>query len=383
MRMFSKSLSFRSLPSVIVSGAVVVACMIVSVCSGVCISACTSTQPIMQTQCTVTDSQAVAQTLNSIHRAIGLDVMRRLSFANQPTSEGALSRNSTGYFHVRFQMSISTLTMYAVLAENVTEVEKAVKAIEYSFQYQLPDGDFRLIQPASLAQMPPASEVDLASGSAFFLSSLGVSLSALQESRWFTTSNEARPYRERIEALRPKIVLALERLMQRSEILLRADAAAPNRLLFDALAYQTLGTYGNIAEAQRLATRFTEAALALQVAEGYFQEGSGYDSSYQGVGLSVGWNVYLTLAPAQSALRERLWKALSCGTSWQRSRILPSGEIITQGNARVYPGGEKFLGEEKSIAWKDTVFSFWYYFHLSQRAEYNTLAMSVLRYYDR
>lgn len=347
------------------------------------LGSCTSTQPVIQTQCTANDSQKVAHTLNSIHRSIGLEYLRRLASANQPTSDGALSRNTTGYFHVRFQMSISALTTYAILAENTTELEKAVKAIEYSFQYQLPDGDFRLIQPTSLSQLPPASEVDLASGTAFFLSSLGVCLSTMQESRWFTTSTEARPYRERIEQLRPSITLALQMLMRKRDILLRGDAQAPNRLFFDALAYQTLGTYVNNTEAQTLATQFIEAALALQVSEGYFKEGTGYDSSYQGVGVSVGWNVYLTLPTNQNILRERLWKALSCGTSWQQSRIAQSGEILTQGNARVYPGGEKFLGEEKSIAWKDTVFSFWYYFHLSQLLEYNSLAMKVLKYYDR
>lgn len=346
------------------------------------LSSCTSTQPITQTQCTTLDSQQVAHTLNSIHQAIGLDYMRRLALANQPNAEGALSRNIRAYFHVRFQISISTLTLYAVGAQNTAELEKAVKAIEYSFAYQKPDGDFQIVQPSTLTNVPPPMEVDLASGAAFFLSSLGVSLTSMQESTWFMTSAEARPYRERIERLKPKFESALQHLMRKSEVLRRGDAEAPNRLFFDALAYQTLGNYLKNTEAQALAVQFVEAGLALQVPEGYFKEGTGYDSSYQGVGLSVGWNIYLTLPP-QSAIKSRLWKALTCGTSWQRSRVTANGEILTQGNARVYPGGEKFLGEEKEIAWKDTVFSFWYFFHATQITEYKTLADAMLKFYDR
>jgi hypothetical protein len=346
------------------------------------LNSCTSTQPVTQTQCTTLDSQKVAHTINTIHQAIGLDYMRRLAQANQPNAEGALSRNITAYFHVRFQISVSTLTLYAILSQSTAELEKAVKAIEYSFAYQKPDGDFQFIQPPSLSNLPQATEVDLASGAAFFLSSLGIGLASMQESVWFTTSNEARPYRERIEKLRPKFEAALQNLVRKSDVLRRGDVDAPNRLFFDALAYQTLGNYLKNSDAQALAMQFAEAALALQVSEGYFKEGTGYDSSYQGVGLSVGWNVYLTL-PSQSLIKSRLWKALACGTSWQRSRVTSRGEILTQGNSRVYPGGEKFLGEEKELAWKDTVFSFWYFFYLSQISEYNTLATTVLKFYDK
>jgi hypothetical protein len=345
-----------------------------------CTISCTQSQQTqMFTKCTV-DSQKVALNLNAMHLAIGLDNMRRLAYANQPNAEGALSRNITAYFHVRFQMSISTLTMYAILAQSTSELEKAVKTMEYSFLYQKPEGDFQIIVPTSLASMPPASETDLASGTAFFLSSLGIGLSSMQESSWFMTSPEARPYRERVERLKPKFEAALKYLMSKSDLLRRGDAEAPNRLFFDALAYQTLGRYVGNTSAQTLAETFVQAALALQKEAGYFQEGTGYDSSYQGVGLSVGWNVYMTL-PAQSGIKSRLWNALACGTSWQRSRVAANGEISLQGNSRVYKGGEKFLGEEKEIAWKDTLFSFWYYFHLSQVPDYKTLADAVLKFY--
>lgn len=87
------------------------------------------------------------------------------------------------------------------------------------------------------------------------------------------------------------------------------------------------------------------------------------------------------LLPAEHSLKPRLWKALSCGTNWQRTRVLASGEISTDGNARVYKGGEQFLGEEKNVAWKDTAFSFWYYFYLTQNEAFKRLGDAVVKFY--
>jgi hypothetical protein len=339
-----------------------------------------SAQPQPFTKCTV-DSQKVQLSINAIHLAIGLDNMRRLAYANQPNANGALSRNITAYFHVRFQMGISTLTTYAILAQNPVELEKAVKAIEYSFSFQKPEGDFQLVVPTSLSGMT-ATEADLTSGTAFFMSSLGLALSSMQESAWFRTAPEAKPYRERVERLKPKFEAALKYLLNQSDVLKRYDGAAPNRLFFNALAYLGVGAYLGSPVSMSFAEDFIQRALALQQEVGFFKEGTGYDSSYQGVALSLGWSIFMLL-PSQNSIKSRLWNALACGTSWQRSLTLASGEISTVGNARVFDGGESFLGQEKEIAWKDTVFSFWYYFHLTQNADYKRLGDAVLIFYGK
>lgn len=225
---------------------IIIATLCITLSAWLSLASCRQTVASSNTPCT-TDSQKVALTINAVHQAIGVDNMRRLAYANQPNTDGALSRNITAYFHVRFQLSISTLSIYAMLTQNTSELEKAVKTMEYSFSYLKPDGEFQLIVPTSLANMPPATEGDLASGTAFFLSSLGLALSSMQESSWFRTSAEAKPYRDRIERLRPRFELALKSFLNKRDILLKYDGQAPNRLLFDALAYQTLGTYlGNV-----------------------------------------------------------------------------------------------------------------------------------------
>lgn len=60
---------------------------------------------------------------------------------------------------------------------------------------------------------------------------------------------------------------------------------------------------------------------------------------------------------------------------------LATGEISTDGNTRVYPGGEGFLGEEKQVAWIDTLLSFYYMFHLTAQPEYLQLAEKIKLFY--
>jgi mannose/cellobiose epimerase-like protein (N-acyl-D-glucosamine 2-epimerase family) len=41
--------------------------------------------------------------------------------------------------------------------------------------------------------------------------------------------------------------------------------------------------------------------------------------------------------------------------AWQRTRIADDGTVLTDGNARVKPGGESFLGQAKQVDVPHTV----------------------------
>lgn len=113
---------------------------------------------------------------------------------------------------------------------------------------------------------------------------------------------------------------------------------------------------------------------------GYFLEIGGWDSSYQGVSIHVGFNLY-ALLPETEILRTALWDCLSCATDWQRSRVLVSGEISTQENTRVYPGGEQFLGNEKRVAWIDTMTGFFMMSYFTESNSYSTKANEIKNFY--
>ncbi len=60
-----------------------------------------------------------------------------------------------------------------------------------------------------------------------------------------------------------------------------------------------------------------------------------------------------------------------------------TGEVLTTGNTRVYPGGESFLGQPKIIAVGDIVMAFNYYYQLSGDTSVKSTADKVLAYYSK
>ncbi|MDX2183929.1 MAG: hypothetical protein SFW08_08095 [Gemmatimonadaceae bacterium] len=258
--------------------------------------------------------------------------------AVRPDTEGALGRNQVGYFHVRFQMGMAALA-------DAGRVEEALRAMSYGFSRTTADGDFPLVIPAGLSGTPTAA--DMASARAFFLSDAGAAAHALLDT--MLPSHEA----DQLAALAPAARRALDRLLADSLLLAAGDARAPNRLLFDALAYVSLGRWLEDARAVQAGRGFVAAALALQAPTGWFREGDGWDSSYQAVALARGWRVWALLP--MGGTRDSLGRALHCGTAWLASRIDGSGTISTVGNTRVFDGGESFLGTPKAMAWADAV----------------------------
>ena len=319
------------------------------------------------------------KTQNEITSLFDNEIIEKLSISAIPITNGAMSENKKAYFSVRFQIGISNLADYVVDVPNTSTLDMLVKSIEYSFQHQLSNGDFQVIIPAG-TNFPAPSEGDLASGNAFFMSSLGSALLALQESDFYNNPSNS-GYRNRIEILRPKIQSALNFLLTQNNLLQNYDASAPNRLLFDALAFYSIGKWLDDNNGKNVGLNFVKIALTKRTDKGYFIEKGGWDSSYQGVGLSLGFKL-LSIFDTGETLKQPLWDCLSCGTNWLKSRILVSGEISTQGNTRVYSGGEMFLGVSKTVAWKSTMIAFYNMKYLSGENNYGDIANKVLTFYQ-
>jgi len=316
-------------------------------------------------------------TQNEMTQAFRNDIIEKLAGANQTNAEGALDRNKPAYFHVRFQMGISPLADYAVDAQNSTSLEMAVRAIEYSFKYQKPDGDFQLVIPAELVNSGTATEGDKISGIAFFYSSLGSGLLALSDNAGFQTQLSSK---KRIENLIPQYQLSLNFLKSKAETLKAIDSHAPNRLFFDALAFYSMGRYLSDPDAMKIGLEFAALALDRKHPEGYFVEGTGWDSSYQGVSLAIGFRL-LSILYADETMRQNLYDRLACAANWETTPIKSTGEISTEGNSRVFTGGESFLGAEKQMAYSSVLIGLWNLYYYTGKEEYNNLANKVLAFY--
>jgi hypothetical protein len=318
-------------------------------------------------------------TRNQLLQSFDSNILQGLASVDIPNIEGAMGRNKNGYFHVRFQVGILGQSDYAVAKQNSQALEYAIKSIEYSFAQQLPDGNFNLVVPTNLANQIP-NQADLASGVSFFIASLGLALNNFEQSTWYNSGTMA-SYKNRIELLRPKIALAANWLVAQKNILEIADQNAPNRLFFNAVAFYSLGTWLGDENLKSVGVSFAHLGIAKKQAEGYFLEGNGWDSSYQGVALSVGFNLY-SILPNDLSLKNKLWDCLSCASDWQKSRILESGEISTQGNVRVYAGGESFLGQEKQVDWIKSMIGLFAMGYYSNQNTFVLTANKVKSFYN-
>lgn len=309
------------------------------------------------------------------------------TLVERPDANGALGRNRDGYFHVRFQFEMTRLTDYAIRFQSEEAVFEYLKNLNYSFSFQRPEGDFLFVAPEELLNDPdyqPPSDSDLASGTAFFAYSLGISLMTLYQSQWYIDSNSLNELKGEIESLNPNIEHMLSYLKSNVDLLNTVDANAPNRLLFNAIAFYSLGTILNDEVAKKIGIRFAERAIVQRnVTEGYFIEGGGWDSSYNGVAIKLGFELFTLISNgSEQIIKAELERALTCATDWQKSRVLKTGEITTAGNTRVFPGGEEFLGNEKSVDVIKTVKAFFYMAALSDKNEYELLAQKVIQFYE-
>ncbi|MBL8150372.1 MAG: hypothetical protein JNN15_10650 [Blastocatellia bacterium] len=322
--------------------------------------------------------------------SLDTEIFRSLAASNRPNTEGALGGNQKGYFSVVFQRSLTFTIVFGLLSEDPTITELGIKAIEYGFKHQNPDGSFPIVPPADLGSKMP-SEGDTASAAAFFMSEVGHSLLLLDSSDWFQISTKTESLRSRIQKIKEASNFTLAWLISKEQILMAYDKAATNRLFFDAMALYLTGKSIRNREAILAGYRFLSAALDKQREDGVFIENGGYDSSYQAVSNLRAIFILLNSSEFEmvSQLFERnrllkpLQKKIAAGIDWEISRVLPSGEISTEGNTRVFPGGEDFLGKEKGVAYVDAIMGFYFYAAISNRSEFREAAEKITNFYIR
>ncbi|MFM2090257.1 MAG: hypothetical protein RLZZ127_746 [Planctomycetota bacterium] len=262
-----------------------------------------------------------------------------------PAEDGAMGRNRRGWFHARFQMGLHHLARQAVERRDPAAADAYVRALALAFAHQGADGGFLVRVPDALAGAPAPRATDLASGSAFFLASAGDGWWALEQSPWFQTDPAGAALRGRLADLRPALRRAADHLARLGDALQVADGAAPNRLLFDALALRSCGLLLADPALVARAAVFRDAAIALVDPGGWFIEGGGHDSSYNAVACAVALRLR-----ASGDDDPRLEAAIDRAMAWQHTRIRADGSVDLAGNTRVRAeGGESFLGQEKGM----------------------------------
>ena len=309
--------------------------------------------------------------------AFDLNLLRLLAKAHHPDQDGAVGHNQQGYISVAFQRYSSEPIIYGVETKNVRLIETGVRAFEYAFAHQNPDGSFPYNPPHAVST-PTAA--DIASPVAGFYSDFGHSLLLLQDCEWFQKSEETANLRLRLNQLLKPATTSLIWLMGQQAALRHYDLKTTNLLFLDAAAYYFAGKALKHSDAVKLGESFTRLALQQQTEVGFFWEKGGYDSSYQSVSLRLALWLYANLQSGAVSLKRNLWIAIEKGIGWELTRILPTGEVLTEGNARVYSGGEKYFSKEKGVDYIQVILALNYYSKLSGDLVVQRVADQVLTF---
>jgi hypothetical protein len=275
-------------------------------------------------------------------RKIPPDLMRYTGGA-WPDTEGMVARNRGGFKSPEFQCGAMHAMLRAIVENNRRGVDRCWTAIDATFRYQTDKGGF------SEKGCPHGGP----SATAFWLADLSEALLVLRESEL------GAEYKERIDGVVPKIKKAAQWLAQPNyqDRLKREDAEAPNRLMYDALAYGLAGLLTHDEELKQIGRRFVDVAMTrYRPDDGVFLEKGGFDSSYQAVAtlkLQV-WAVYFPDA--------KLDAAIDRAVAWEMGRVEPDGRIDVTGNTRTGLGQERWMGREKDVNLSEVTFCLLYHY---------------------
>jgi Ca2+-binding RTX toxin-like protein len=309
--------------------------------------------------------------------------------SEQPDALGRLGLNQKYqmYSSPFWQRSIWLYTQEAVFSQDSTKIDSALKGLEFAFNQQLATGNFSFTAVPNVSvsnqQEIGANGVTSLGAIPFFMAAVGTALRTYQESEWFQTDSQNQSFRERLTALKPKIQKTLDFLtLDSNASRLQGDTRGTNRVWNMALAYYGAGKFLGDPKAEQLGLKFARKALSqFDSATGIFLENGGGDSSYQAVSI-VFASRFSFLLDKTDPLRAQIQQAAIAAAAWEKSKILSTGEVSTEGNTRVYAGGESFLGNQKGIDATPVVVALSYAALFSNDQTYWSTAQRVSDFYS-
>jgi hypothetical protein len=235
----------------------------------------------------------------------------------------------------------------AVVAGDVPRADAAWKSIEATFARQVEDGGFLSVKKPEASHEPTLPErVETAF---FYLQELGHAILVVQ------ASPMEGHFHDRIAALKPKMRRACGFIQSGYDGIIVKAGHTANRMFIAAKAFGLCGKILEDEELKASSRKLVAVALKRRDGDGVFVESGGRDSSYNAVSLLMAQVLALYLPDPVLAA------ALDRAMEWQRTRILPTGEVSVQGNTRTGVGKEVFMGQPKAVNYHEVVLALCYF----------------------
>lgn len=288
---------------------------------------------------------------------------------------GLIGRNHSWgrLYSPRFQLGSGKALRFTLHQRDFTKIELAYLALDTGLKNITPNGLLPSHLPSSISKGKKLKPGDVASAASFYLGDACMGMLALQHSQQGTKVISQKKRNNTIS----KLVRASGWLLDQEKILLQYDKNAPNRLLFDALAFYACGKLGKQNKLKEKSKLFVQKALALQSPKGFFREGGGWDTSYQAVAIVVGKDLLLA-GYASEDLGQALYKA----SNWLANRVLATGRVNSAGNRRTCEGGESFFGKQKRLSLIDVFSAMAYMGIMHKKQDFISKAQQIVMWYE-
>lgn len=288
---------------------------------------------------------------------------------SEPDERGFIGyhREQGTWYQAGYQRGGARHFFGGIIAGDRARMAAGWRAIEVTFEHQIEDGGFLSLQRPGMKAPTFDDRVETAY---FFLQALNHALLVLRDSPYEPE------YRERVQALRPRIIRATEFVLSGYDGIVRKVGHTANRLFIAAKAIGMAGVLVNDEGYLAAARRLAALALERRDADGVFIEREGRDSSYNAVSILMGQELALYL-PAPE-LDEAFRRAMV----WQLSRIRSDGEVLVEGNTRTGLGQETGRGGVgiKKVNTREVALALIYHAVMYQRPELVELGTQVARH---
>ncbi|MEH1935252.1 MAG: hypothetical protein V7L14_16470 [Nostoc sp.] len=270
--------------------------------------------------------------------------------------------NQARHWYIEEQRSGEELIIGGLIKNDPQAIEAGFKMFDWGFAHQVDDGSFSMTG-------------DNFHSTSFFVQSVAHTLLVIQQSPY------SEKYADQVAKYKPLVHRAARWMIEPNiwKIGIRRNKPYTHRRYLVAAALGLTGKLTGDQELIQYAHKSIEDGLSLQRPDGVNPEKNGHDCSYQMVGMIYAQR-WVTYFP-QDTITPKVVAMINKSLLWEQTRILPSGEISTEGNTRTAGEEKGRSGKVKGIDRKTALRGFAYWASVTGNQKWEESARQIARFY--
>ncbi|MEH2286665.1 hypothetical protein [Nostoc sp.] len=271
-------------------------------------------------------------------------------------------RNQARNWYIEDQRYGEDLIIGGLVKNDPQAIEAGFKMFDWGFAHQANDGSFFITG-------------DRFHSTSFFVEAVAHTLLVIQQSPY------SEKYADQVAKYKPLVHRAARWMIKPNiwKIGIGRNKPYTHRRYLVAIALGLTGKLTGDQELIEYAHKSLKDGLSLQRPDGVNPEKNGHDSSYQMVGVIYAQR-WVTYFP-QDEITPKVVAMINKSLLWEQTRMLPSGEIITEGNTRTAGQEKGRSGKVKSMDRRPVLRAFAYWASVTNNQKWEESARKLTKFY--